>query len=70
LDWFSDNKFEEYTLDQNTIEFVPVGITVGDEMAPGIKTKPGEYFFTLKIYNRDKNKWEGYQDVDFSYKVR
>jgi len=71
MDWLSLNEFEDYVLEQYQQAFVPVGVTVGEDIAPGKPTEPGTYYFTAVItYEMTQYTNKEYVELDFSFKVK
>jgi hypothetical protein len=69
LGWFSNNKFENHVLGKYGQAFIPVGVTVGKEMAPGVKTVPGNYNFALVSWYDDYGFTE-YDRREFAVRVK
>lgn len=69
LEWFYDNEFEVYTLEKYEQKFLPLGVVVGDEIAPGKEPKAGTYYFYLEVSHNQNNIWREHKTLDFSFKV-
>jgi len=70
LGWFSKNDWTSYDLESYEQEFIPVGGMVGDDIASGLETVPGIYYFEAYIeYDEDDDDYDEHKDVDFSFKV-
>jgi len=71
MGWLSKNDFEHFTLMQYEVQIMPVGITVGEEMAPGVPTEPGNYYFRATV-KRQKTRLnvDDYVQLDYSIKVK
>ncbi|MGM5482697.1 MAG: hypothetical protein ACQESF_04505 [Nanobdellota archaeon] len=70
LDWFSKNDFPVVELGSYEKKMIPVGITVGEYIAPGEETKKGSYYFNLVVKRDIGHKWEEYSTDDFSIRVK
>jgi hypothetical protein len=68
--WFSNNKFEVHTLANYQQVFFPVGVTVGKEIGPGVKTAPGKYTFALVSFYTDSNIYRKYDAPEFTLSVK
>ncbi|MBN2458481.1 hypothetical protein JXB31_05110 [Candidatus Woesearchaeota archaeon] len=69
LSWFDNNNLENVMLDRYAQAFIPVGVTVGDEVAPGIKTQSGNYYFNLIVEYNDGGIYRLYDEKEFSFRV-
>jgi len=69
--WVYENNYEDsYTLDQYKLLVLPVGVTVGDEIAPGKDTVPGTYYFVAKVkYQKTEYTAVDYAEFEFSVRV-
>jgi len=71
MKWLERNEFKDYELEQYAQAFIPVGVTVGEEMAPGVDTAPGTYYYRVKItYEFNQYNDREYIDLDFNFKVK
>jgi len=70
LSWFEKNDWGEYSLDKYENEPIPVGVTVGENIAPGVLTKPGYYYFEVEVTYQAKYSKKEYVKVDFNFKVK
>jgi len=71
LGWFDQNEFEPYELDKYELIPLPVGVTVGEVVAPGIPTAPGNYYFKAKVtYKERENLIEDYTEQEFNFRVK
>jgi len=70
LQWFEKNDWGEYTLDQYEEAPVPVGVTVGDFIASGESTPPGNYYFKVVITYKGKYSNKEYTEVPFNFRVK
>jgi hypothetical protein len=70
LTWFDNNKFQENTLAKYEQVFFPIGVTVGKEIASGVKTVPGNYNFAFVSYFLDSSVYNEYDLREFSFKVK
>jgi hypothetical protein len=69
--WIYRNSYEDYALGKYGQIFLPVGVTVGDEIAPNVKTVPGTYYFQVDIqYTAGIGTWEPYIRLPFSLIVK
>ncbi len=70
LSWFDKNEWGEYKLAKYENVAIPVGVTVGDFIAPGVMTKPGTYYFDAVITYKRSIGTTDYTTVDFNFKVK
>ncbi len=70
LSWFDKNNWSEYKLAQYENVAVPVGVTVGEFISPGVPTKPGTYYFEAVITYKQSSGFLDYAAVDFNFKVK
>ena len=70
LRWLDRNEFEDYTLEKYQQVFLPIGVTVGPEIAPGVSTVPGNYYFDVVLkYQRTQYTVDSYITLPFSFRV-
>jgi len=68
--WFDKNTFGSYRLGKYEQAFIPVGVTVGDEIGPGKETVPGTYYFRAYIkYQKTSYTVDDFANVEFSFRV-
>lgn len=67
--WFEGNNYEYQTLGNYEQAFIPVGITPREEIAPGMPTLVGTYYFELEIQYNEGHYWSKYDSKEFSIKV-
>lgn len=67
--WFSGNDFPTPTLARYEASFIPLGVTVGKEISPGVATKPGSYYFELVVEKDMGYRWVEYLKDEFSFRV-
>jgi hypothetical protein len=70
IGWLSKNEYDRYTLEQYENVILPVGITVGEEISPGVETQPGVYYFRVTvIHQKTRLTQDDYSELDFSIRV-
>jgi|GEM_PF-5980802 len=72
LQWTKDTDFigMKYTLKTMEKQLLPVTVTIGQELAPNVPTKPGTYIFNIRAYRLNKGFKEDYGAVkEFSIAV-
>ena len=72
LKWFDGNEFQDaYNLEKYGQVFIPIGVLVGENIAAGIETKPGTYYFTVDVtYQKSQYTVKEHASLDFSFKVK
>ena len=71
MGWVSENEFETYELEKYEQAFLPVGVTVGEEIAPGVETIPGIYYFdAVVLYDDNNGPFDKYSELEFSVRVK
>lgn len=71
LEWFRRNKFEPAALGAYEQMFVPVGLQVGENYAPGKKIVAGNYVFEAVVeYQKTSSNWEEHAKLPFTVRVK
>lgn len=69
--WFDKNDFETWTLGDYEQKFIPIGVTVGDNIAADKSVVPGNYEFELLIEKQDtKVVWNEFAKKSFTFRVK
>jgi hypothetical protein len=71
MTWLQRNSYGDFTLEKYGQAFLPVGITVGKSMSPGVTTQPGTYYFKANVlYMASLNDYDPYITVPFTVIVK
>ena len=70
LSWFDNNDFEIGEIDTYGQAFIPVGVTVGEEMGPGVDTAPANYVFEIRTSYNLGHRYEQYDLREFTFRVK
>jgi type II secretory pathway pseudopilin PulG len=70
LSWVKHNRLENTDLDPYEQIFLPIGVTVGSEIAPGLSTVPGNYYFKLVSTFQHGTWYDDYDEKEFSFRVK
>jgi hypothetical protein len=61
--WLRESVTSDFVLEEKGSVYLPVLVTIGDEIKPGVKTTPGSYQFEFQIHKRISAQFEEPVDV-------